>query len=276
MSSAVTTASEGAHSQLDGMSRSEKAVEHLYLSAKSSGDSSKRVAELGSRITRLAETYGKDVAAAGNSLMSLGEVVQEAASQVDKLDQLSEPIYDFIDLIKRISSQTNLLALNAAIEAARAGERGEGFSVVAEEVRQLADSSSRAAENVSVTIETIRAHVAEMASTMAGGRSQVRGVGSVSEGAARALDQIVQAMIEIESEAERVRNEVAQNAAAVDEFRNELQDIAQSANDGVGVGEEIVSIAKIQESSTRELAGRASKLRQAATRLRSLINELRV
>lgn len=165
-------------------------------------------------------------------------MVHEAARQVDELDRLSEPIYDFIDLIKRISSQTNLLALNAAIEAARAGERGVGFSVVAEEVRQLAESSARAAADVSGTSETIRDHVAVMASTMSRGRSQVRGIGSVSEGAAQALEQIVHAVREVESEANRVAGETSNNLNAVEEMKRALRSgcVCSSERSGPSAG----------------------------------------
>ena len=98
--------------------------------------------ELGDRIQELAAQHRADVAAAGQTLLDVREVVRTSAQQVQELARLSEPITAFIDLIKQISSQTNLLALNAAIEAARAGEHGRGFAVVAEEVRRLADSSA--------------------------------------------------------------------------------------------------------------------------------------
>jgi methyl-accepting chemotaxis protein len=275
VSAAVLEISEGAHGQVESIEKSTTAAEQLVGAVTASGDASNRVVNLGGDIHRLAETYGRDVSAARESLLALGDVVQEAARQVDDLDRLSEPIYDFIDLIKRISSQTNLLALNAAIEAARAGERGVGFSVVAEEVRQLADSSSRAAEEVSGTIQTIRDHVAEMASTMSRGRSQVRGIGSVSEGAAKALEQIVQAVREVESEAKRVAGEATNNLNAVDEIKRELRSASEAAHSHAFASQDVAATVDQQGVSTQEVAARAAELSKVAERLQKLVGALR-
>jgi methyl-accepting chemotaxis protein len=275
VSVAVLEISKGAHGQVNSMEKSKTAAEQLVDAVTASGDASSRVVNLGGDIHRLAETYGRDVSAARDSLLALGDVVQEAARQVDELDRLSEPIYDFIDLIKRISSQTNLLALNAAIEAARAGERGVGFSVVAEEVRQLAESSARAADDVSGTIQTIRDHVAEMASTMSRGRSQVRGIGSVSEGAAKALEQIVQAVREVESEANRVAGEATNNLGAVDEIKRELRSASEAAHSHAFASQDVAATVEQQGVSTQEVAARAAELSKVAERLQRLVGALR-
>jgi len=275
VSAAVVGISDGARGQVDSMDKSTSAAEQLAAAVTASGDASSRVVSLGGDIHRIAETYGRDVSAARDSLLALGDVVQEAASQVDELDRLSEPVYDFIDLIKRISSQTNLLALNAAIEAARAGERGVGFSVVAEEVRQLAESSSRAAEDVSGTIETIRDHVTAMASTMSGGRSQVRGIGSVSEGAVKALEQIVHAVREVESEANRVAGEASNNLDAVEEIKRELRSASEAAHAHAFASRDVAAAVAQQGASTQEVAARAAELSTVAERLRVLVGALR-
>ncbi len=275
VSIAVVGISEGAQAQVESLDKSNVAAEQLAGAVSASSDASSRVVNLGRDIHRLAETYGRDVAAARDSLLALGDVVQEAAHQVDELDRLSEPIYDFIDLIKRISSQTNLLALNAAIEAARAGERGVGFSVVADEVRQLAESSAKAAEEVSGTVGTIREHVVTMASTMSRGRTQVRGIGSVSEGAARALEQIVHAVREVESEANRVAGEATNNLSAVGEIKRELKSASEAAHAYAFASQDVAAAVEQQGASTEEVAARAAQLSRVAERLRSLVGALR-
>jgi methyl-accepting chemotaxis protein len=276
VSAAVGGISDGARGQVHSLDRSAAAAEQSAAAVAASEAASSRVVNLGGDIHRLAETYGRDVSAARDSLIALGDVVQETARQVDELNRLSEPIYDFISLIKQISSQTNLLALNAAIEAARAGERGVGFSVVADEVRQLAESSARAAEDVTGTVETIRDHVVAMASTMSRGRSQVRGIGSVSEGAAKALEQIVHAVRQVEAEANRVAGEARNNLSAVEEIRRELRSASEAAHTHAFASLELAAAADQQGAATQEVAARAAELSTVAERLRTLVGKLRV
>ncbi|UCG88623.1 MAG: methyl-accepting chemotaxis protein [Gemmatimonadota bacterium] len=275
VSTAMEEVSSGAQRQVSGLEESSSAAQTLHDAADDAGRASRKVAELGADIHRLAETYASDIAAASKALVELRNLVQHTAQQVEELDRLSEPINEFIDLIKQISSQTNLLALNAAIEAARAGEQGVGFSVVAEEVRQLADTSAQAAERVSGTIKTIRDQVAAMGETMALGRAQARGVGSVSQGAAEALRNIVRSVEEIETESQRVAGQAERNLTEIERIKLALRSASAAAQAHASSSEEVAAAAEQQGASTQEMAAQATTLHRAADHLRSLVRGFR-
>jgi methyl-accepting chemotaxis protein len=106
----------------------------------------------------------------------------------------SSEISEIIDLIDEIAAQTNLLALNAAIEAAHAGEAGLGFSVVAEEIRKLAERSARATRDVGNLIKSIQTETREALSAMENGMKEVKGGSSLAAEASRALRDISDAV----------------------------------------------------------------------------------
>jgi len=86
----------------------------------------------------------------------LSELVIDTANAIDQMDSDANNITTIVNLIKDIAEQTNLLALNATIEAARAGEHGKGFAVVADEVKQLADRTSKATSEINITIKNLQ------------------------------------------------------------------------------------------------------------------------
>jgi methyl-accepting chemotaxis protein len=276
VSTAMVDVSHGAETQVGGLEAARGAVEGLAQSASSNADLARRVAERGQEIHRLAERYQRDVAAAATALLDLGRVVQRSASQVDALDQRSESINEFVDVIKQISSQTNLLALNAAIEAARAGERGVGFAVVAQEVRELADSSAAAAEEVAEHIRVVRQQISQVAETMANGRVKVRGVEEVAQGAARALQAIAGSVAEVETAAASLADAAGGNLGVVQEIRTVLTNVAAAANAHASASEQVTAAAQEQGAATEQMAAQASELSQAAQRLRSLVKGFRV
>ena len=91
-----------------------------------------------------------------SNLHNVSEKTQQTAHSVENLHERAGQIGGIVMLIKEIADQTNLLALNAAIEAARAGEQGRGFAVVADEVRKLAERTSRATSEISTLVASIQ------------------------------------------------------------------------------------------------------------------------
>jgi methyl-accepting chemotaxis protein len=275
ISTAMVKVSTSADSQVRGMDKAGKALGELRQASTTTGEAASRVVRVGEDIRRVAAQHQGDVDAARRALLDVREVVRTSATQVRQLAQLSASITAFIDLIKQISSQTNLLALNAAIEAARAGEQGRGFAVVAEEVRNLADSSARAAEDVTKTVQILLNQVRDTSATMEVGTGKVEGIEHVAEAAARGLEEIAQAVQEIQMAAAQVEEEATLNRTIVDELSTTTSQAAQAAAEHAASSESVTAAAEQQNAATEEMAAAASELLSGANRLTALVAEFR-
>ena len=98
---------------------------------------------------------------ANNSIDMADVSITEAANNADSVSEASNKIRDITKVIENIAFQTNILALNASVEAARAGENGRGFSVVASEIRNLAQSTSGSVKDISALIEESQKRIEE-------------------------------------------------------------------------------------------------------------------
>ena len=275
ISTAMVKVSTSADSQVRGMDKAGKALGELRQASTTTGEAASRVVRVGEDIRRVAAQHQGDVDAARRALLDVREVVRTSATQVRQLAQLSASITAFIDLIKQISSQTNLLALNAAIEAARAGEQGRGFAVVAEEVRNLADSSARAAEDVTKTVQILLNQVRDTSATMEVGTGKVEGIEHVAEAAARGLEEIAQAVQEIQMAAAQVEEEATLNRTIVDELSTTTSQASQAAAEHAASSESVTAAAEQQNAATEEMAAAASELLSGANRLTALVAEFR-
>ena len=276
VSTAMVEIAGGAEHQRSELHAIQTGLEQMRQATADMTDAAARVARLGEEIRTVADRHRGDVAAAGNTLLDVREVVRTTATEVTQLAQQSAAIDDFVELIKRISSQTNLLALNAAIEAARAGEHGRGFAVVAEEVRQLADESARAAEDVARTTAVIREQVEEVTATMSVGQAKVRGIESVAEGAARGLAEIVAAVEQVEQAAGRVTSAAHDNRGVTEQLGQRAQQVVARAVSHASSAEQVTAATEQQGASTQEMAASAGELLQAAEKLRGLVRGFRI
>ncbi|MFD1384812.1 methyl-accepting chemotaxis protein [Rhodanobacter aciditrophus] len=190
------------------------------------------------------------------ALSNLGktiEVVNQTGRQLNDLGQLSKDIDNVIAMINDLANQTNLLALNAAIEAARAGEAGRGFSVVADEVRSLAEKTVDATAKITDIVGTIQVSTQSAITTMASGQENLRSIEEFSEKAELAIREIEQnAQTSSTSSADMARSiqEVAKTAVHMSE---EMDRIAQQLQRDNG---DINSI----EGNTRHIHDQVSAL----------------
>ena len=275
ISTAMVKVSTSADHQVSGMETADEMLEVIRQTTYQNADEAVRLDTLGGEVQGLASRHHADVSAATQALLDVREFVQSSTEQVQELNQLSESITEFIDLIKQISSQTNLLALNAAIEAARAGEHGRGFAVVADEVRNLADSSARAADDVTKTVQHIRHRVREVADSMQVGRDKVRGVETVAQAAAGALDGISQSVGAIRETAQQVAASAEQNRTVVDDLAKRTGEVAAAASEHASASEEVSAAAEQQSASTEEMAAAAGELLQGSHRLTELVDQFK-
>lgn len=182
------------------------------------------------------------------AINGLGEQVDVATTTIQALEQESENIGSVIDVIGGIAEQTNLLALNAAIEAARAGDQGRGFSVVADEVRTLANRTQQSTSEILAMIERLQTQARQAATAMQQSRGMAHDTVEKGGATGTSLDNIVASVSAIK----QVNQQIADAAG---EQRSAAEGIAQSVERINVVGEEIVTDSQGMQRSARSLAG---------------------
>lgn len=207
------------------------------------------------------------VAQAVNTMDSISDSIARISDRVVAMGEHSQKVEQIVDVIRSIADQTNLLALNAAIEAARAGEHGRGFSVVASEVKSLAEESAASTDQIAEIVAQIKALLDGLVSEMTSGR----------EGVAAGSEVVASAGTAFASIAESVR-EISQRVGAVGSSTQGIQAaaemIAERAGSLVGIADEtssssemVAAAAEESAATSQEIGATAEVLSTAAARL---------
>ena len=192
-----------------------------------------------------AKEGGKAVEETIEGMNRISSVVTKSAETVLTLGKSSDQIGEIIQVIDDIADQTNLLALNAAIEAARAGEQGRGFAVVADEVRKLAERTTKATKEIATMILQIQSDTAEAVKSIKLGEQEVengkhlavkagQSIRDIVNGAAKVTDTITQVATASEEQsatAEQIGKNIDSINHVTQETAQGIQQIAQASED---------------------------------------------
>jgi methyl-accepting chemotaxis protein len=185
----------------------------------------------------------------------IADRVKQTAQVVDNLGSRSDQIGAIIGTIEDIADQTNLLALNAAIEAARAGEQGRGFAVVADEVRALAERTTRATQEIGTMIKAIQRETKEAVGSMEDGVQQVEQGAQASRRSGEALQSILSQIDHVTEQINQIATAAEEQTATTGEITSNVQQVSAVVQDSARGAQETSAAAGQLAQQAQQLQG---------------------
>ncbi|MDH5543505.1 MAG: methyl-accepting chemotaxis protein [Nitrospinota bacterium] len=262
LSASARQSTHGTEDQTQRTDAIASAMEELSATISSVSSNLNDAAEISKQAMETALEGGKVATNAIKGMNSIDATVKESAKIIETLGERSQQIGEVINVINDIADQTNLLALNAAIEAARAGEHGRGFAVVADEVRKLAERTTKATKEIGVTIEDIQIKTGEAVTSMN------RGTGEVSKGLEQ-IDKTGEALQQIVNMVKKLADRVSEVAVAAEEQAATTTEIT---NNTVNVSR----VAKEMANGAEQTSAAALDLTKLAGDLTSMVKQFKI
>jgi methyl-accepting chemotaxis protein len=280
------------------------ALDDMASAIKSASSASSDVSAVAASAAEATDHGQKAVRQTVGEMGRIKKTVEMASTKVTELGAKSDQIGAIVETIDDIAEQTNLLALNAAIEAARAGEQGKGFAVVADEVRKLAERSSRATKEIAALIGEVQHGTAEAVQAMQVGAREVEQGADLADQSSAALDEIKasaaarqviladmlgaideiqrmsaqavaasQAIAGIAGETNQAASRMRQGA---DTVARSVESIAAVSEENSAAAEEVSAATEEMSAQAEEVVASAASLAQMAAGLEALVARFRL
>jgi methyl-accepting chemotaxis protein len=228
--------------------------------------SAQATAEISRQVREDAEAGGGAVARTVEGINASRELTNSTAQTLDDLQRSVTEIGSIISVIDEITNRTNLLALNAAIIAAQAGEHGLGFTVVADEIRQLAERTRGSTKEIGAIIKAVQSGSRNAVAKIREGVTRVEDNVRLAENASTSLEKIVTSATRSEEMATRISRSLADQAAA----SRHLHEVTSRMSDHIA---EINRATREQARGTQLLAQESERVREIALQVRNATDE---
>ena len=266
----------GVEKQLNSVDEAKQDVDTVFEDITNVTKQADQATEGSRQAKEAAEHGGSLMQSAVDRMGGIEKSVMSSAEVVKKLGENSQQIGQIVETISSIADQTNLLALNAAIEAARAGEAGRGFSVVAEEVRKLAEQSQQATEEIKVRIATIQADTEAAVAAMQSGTNEVQeGTAAINEVGTQ-FRQILGMVGDIErqmGDINRAIKTVSDGTTSIVSAVDDINEVSRATSDHT---QTISAAAEEQSASSQEIASASQALAALAGDLQDIMKQFKI
>lgn len=262
ISSSSEQMAAGAHEQSQQATEVAGAVEEMTKTILESSQYAAKASENSRLASDSAKEGAKKVEDTKKGMLKIVESTKSTSEKITSLARKTDQIGEIAQVIDDIADQTNLLALNAAIEAARAGEQGRGFAVVADEVRKLAERTTKATKEIADTIKQIQLEAKDADSSMNEAGKAVEEGMQLTEAVALSLTQILDVN-------QKVSDIVTQVAAASEEQSSAAEQISKNI-------EGISSVTQQSAAGTEQIARAAEDLNRLTVNLQDLVSRFKL
>ncbi len=276
VASSMEKIADGAGQQSDLVERTSKVIGEMAASIERTARSAEEAARASAETSTAAAGGGEAARLAGEKVKKVFARIEAASEQVFAFGERTKEISKIVEAITSVANQTNLLALNATIEAARAGEYGRGFAVVAEEVRKLAESAGRSAEQISGVASDISGRAAKVVETM---KESVAELGDGRED----LNAIIRTLSDIAQMTRTGADKVGViSGAARDQLQGSadmvqaMDHISDVATGNAGATEQVRKVIAEQTAAVSQMASAAQELTNLSVELQTVVSRFRL
>lgn len=216
------------------------------------------------------------MASSESQMLKIEEIVQEAVSKMNHLDNQTQEISKLVAVIQEVAAQTNLLALNAAIEAARAGEHGKGFAVVADEVRKLAEQVSASVTDITGIVSNIQTNSSDVTESLQSGYREVEQGTHHIQTTSNNLNGINDAVTKMVENIQIIAENLSGIATNSQTLNSSVEDIAAISEESAAGIEETAATSQQSSSSMEEVAVGSERLSELAEKLHESVRQFKL